>query len=176
MMIHLLAAEGGGPANPTDAEWLPLVTTIVVFGIAFLILAKFVMPRILGGLEDRDTKIRDEIEAAEKARTDAESAMKEYESSLATARQEASDMIAKARSTAKEAADALRADNENTIAEMKHRATQEIESAKQSAIGELHAEAATLAAAIASKILQREITAEDQQRLVEESLRELQTS
>jgi F-type H+-transporting ATPase subunit b len=59
---------------------------------------------------------------------------------------------------------------------MKHRATQDLQTAKRAAITELHAEAATLAAQIAAKILQREISADDQQRLVDESLEELTTA
>ena len=48
-----------------------------------------------------------------------------------------------------------------------------IESAKKAAIGELHSEASTLAVAIATKILKREISLDDQQQLLDESLEEL---
>jgi F0F1-type ATP synthase membrane subunit b/b' len=53
------------------------------------------------------------------------------------------------------------------------RATSDIEAAKSAAVAEIHSEAATLAAAMAGKILRREITPKDQQKLVEESLSEL---
>ena len=58
---------------------------------------------------------------------------------------------------------------------MKHAATADINAAKKAAIGELHAEASTLAVAIASrKILNREISSEDQQvATFNESLAEL---
>ena len=85
-------------------------------------------------------------------------------------------MIAKARADAKAVAAELRARNEADLAEMKRRATQDLQTAKRAAITELHAEAVTLAADIAAKILKRQITAEDQQRLVDESLEELTTA
>lgn len=167
----LLAAEAD--TNQLFPKLMPLITSIVVFLIFFAILAKFVWPKILGALDDREKKILGEIESAEKAREQAKAAQAEYEQSLAEARREASEMIAKAKSDAKSAADELRSRNEAELAEMKQRATKDIHSAKLSAINELHAEAAALAAQIAGKILQREVTVEDQHRLVEESLKEL---
>lgn len=168
-MSAILAAEG----SPVDFQWLPFITAIVVFGIAFLILKAKVWPKIVQGLEDRERKILEEIRSAEEAREQANAALAEYEASLATARREASEMIAKAKTDAKLAGEELRRRNEEDLAEMKHRAGREIESAKQAAVAELHNEAAALAAAMAGKILQREISAADQQELVDEALREL---
>ncbi|MBT8484642.1 MAG: F0F1 ATP synthase subunit B [Phycisphaerales bacterium] len=168
--MHILAAEG----NPVAVQLLPLVTTVVVFGIAFFILSKNVWPRITKGLDDRDNKIRDEIKAAEESREQARAAQAEYESSLKEARQEAAEMISKAKNDAKAAADDLRQRNEQELADLKQRAQRDIQTAKQQAVTELHSEATALAASIAGKILQREISVQDQQRLVEESLRELQ--
>ena len=176
--LLLAAAEAehhaaAAPPPPTKVEVIPLVTTILVFLIFFSILAAKVWPKITAGLDDRDRKIRKEIESAEQAREQANAALAEYEQSLAEARKEAAAMITKAKADAKTAADDLRKRNEADLTEMKQTATREIEAAKQAAITELHAQASTLAVSIAGKILSREITADDQQRLVEESLREL---
>ncbi len=171
-MTHLLAAGD----NPVSVQWIPLVTTLVVFGIAFWVLAAKVWPRITQGLDDRDRKIREEIKAAEDAREQAKAAQDEFEASLATARQEAADMISTAKASARAAADELKTRNEAELTDMKQRAQRDIDAAKQAAVNELHANASKLAAQIAGKILQREVTVEDQQQLVDESLRELQPS
>ena len=155
------------------SNWLPGVTALVVFAIAFIILGIFVWPKITKALDEREKKIRDEIAAAEAAREQAKAALAQYEHSLSKAREEANQMIAKARSDAKAVAEELRSKNESDLTEMKQRATREIESAKQAAIDSLHAEASNLAVAIARKILQREINASDQQALMEESVQEL---
>jgi len=173
---HGADAAGHAAEQPpvmAPANWLPGVTALVVFGVAFFILARAVWPKITQALDERDAKIRDEIRSAEEAREQAKAALAEYEAELAKAREEASRMIQQARSEAKATAEQLRAQNEQEINDMRARAQREIQSAKESAIGELHAEAANLAASIASKILQREITVEDQQRLVDESLSQL---
>ena len=82
-------------------------------------------------------------------------------------------MIAKARQDAKAAGEELRANNIKELVELKAAANADIESAKKAAIVELHTEASTLAVAIAGKILNREISADDQKELVNNSLSEL---
>jgi F0F1-type ATP synthase membrane subunit b/b' len=67
----------------------------------------------------------------------------------------------------------MKAANERELAERMARAKADIESARKAAVADIHASATELAAAVASKILKREINPADQARLVEESLREL---
>lgn len=169
--LFLAAGEGG---NPVAVQIMPFVSALLVFAIAFMVLKVKVWPRITAGLDERENKIRDEIKSAEEARAQATAALAEYESSLAQARQAASEMIAKAKGDAKAAADELKRRNDAELADMKMRATKDIATAKAAAITEIHAHAASLAAAMASKILEREISVDDQQRLVEESLAQLQ--
>ena len=176
--MHLLlaaddVAQGAEHAELMTLNWLPAVTALVVFLAAFGFLYAKVWPKIIQGLDDRQGKIRQEIANAEKAREQANAALAEYESELANARQEANDMIARAKADAKAVAQELRDRNEVQLTEMKQRATRDLDAAKRAAITELHAEAATLAADIAGRILKREISAEDQKRLVDESLEEL---
>jgi len=170
-MIAFLAADHS--ASPTAIELMPAITTLVVFAIFFVAIKVVVWPKIAKGLDDRDRKIRDEIRAAEEAREQAKAALAEYERSLATAREEAGRMIAQAKADAKAAGDELRARVQAEAVEMKAGAMRDIDRAKQAALSELHAGAAGLGAAIAGRILRREISVQDQQRLVDESLREL---
>lgn len=166
--------HGGTHAQVLDvANWLPGVTALLVFALAFTVLGIFVWPKITKALDEREQKIRNEIAQAELAREQAKSALAEYQKSLAQARDEANSMIVKAKADAKAVAEDLRSRNQAELAEMKQRATREIESAKQAAIAELHAEASNLAVAIAGKILQREVNGRDQDRLMEESVGEL---
>jgi F-type H+-transporting ATPase subunit b len=176
--LFLAAAHGGAAHAPEHTEvmainWLPAVTALAVFLVAFGILYAKVWPPIVKGLDAREQKIRDEIRSAEEAREQARAALAEYERNLASARDEAAAMIAQARADAKAVADELRSRNQAELVEMKQRATRDIDSAKHAAIAELHSAAAGLAGDIAARILQREISAADQKRLVDESLKEL---
>ena len=171
--MNVFIASGNASESPFDIQFLTLGTTIVVFVIFLLLASKFVWPHILNGLDQRDQKLRDDLEAAEEARQQANAALLEYEEELKKARTEAGEMIATARQDAKAAAEELRSNNTRELAEMKNAATADINAAKKAAIGELHNEASTLAVAIASRILDREISSEDQQTLLSESLAEL---
>ncbi len=167
------SGEGGEKAGLLDFNVLANVTGIAVFLISLALLAKFVWPKIVQGLEDRNEKILAEIRSAEEAREQANSALADYERELSRAREESSKMIADAKAQAKALADELREKNEQELSERMARASADIESAKASAVSELHAQAAELASVMAEKILDREINVQDQKKLLEESLAEL---
>jgi F-type H+-transporting ATPase subunit b len=173
--LHLvsltLAAEGG--VNPLEFKLLSYGTAIVVTLCLFALLAKLVWPKIIAGLDERYAKIKGEIEAAEKARHEAQAAQKKFEEKLQQAQAEATATIAAAQATARKVADELRAKNDTELAEMKARALADIQAAKEGAVKELNDHAVALATTMASKILRREVGAGDQSRLVSESLAEL---
>ena len=167
------AGADGAEQGLLDPNLLANITGILVPLIAVTLLIIFVWPKILKGLDDRNDKILSEIHSAEEAREQAKSALADYERELSRAREESSKMISDAKSQAKALADELRDKNEQELSERMARATADIESAKASAVSELHAEAAELASVMASKILAREINVQDQKQLLEESLAEL---
>lgn len=177
MLNLILAAEdahhAAGGGSPLDFNPLAYITALVVFLIAFGVLAAVVWPKITKALDERSAKILGEIEAAERSRSEAEAAKAKFERELAAARDEASRMVTQAKADAQRVADDLRAKAETELQERLNRATAEIEGAKRAAVSEIHSRAADLATAVASKILQRQINDADQQRLVEESLKEL---
>ncbi len=172
------AEEGGSGAN---AELLArpetavpaMVAAILMFFLLFFLLKKMAWGAILKGLNDRETKIRTEIESAENARAQATRALEEYQRELAKARAESSAMIQQARADAQRVADELRAKNETELTAMKNKAKEEIEAAKRAALTELYNETAMLSTQIAGRILHREIRPADHARLVEESLAQI---
>ena len=170
----LAAAEGDDPAkNPAYFNLVQFGTAIVVFLIVLGVLSQVVWPRILGGLDARREKIRSEIEKAEKARADADEALKSYEKSLAEAKQRAHEMIEETKAEQSRMAAKLRAESEAELTELKNAARRDIDAAKRAAVAEVYREAAEVSAAVAEKILRRELNDQDQSRLVEETLAEI---
>jgi len=174
------AAEDETAANPellvrTETALPAMISSVIMFLLLFWLLKKTAWGPIMKGLQDREVKIRSEIESAENARAQANAALEKYQKELADARAEASQMIQQAKADAQKVADELRAKNESELSAMKDRAKNEIEAAKRMALNEIYAETAMLATQVASKILEREIKPEDQQRLVEEALSKLAT-
>ncbi|MFG0256443.1 MAG: F0F1 ATP synthase subunit B [Phycisphaerales bacterium JB043] len=173
---HALGAGDaeGGSSNPMQFSWVPFVSALIVFGAALFVLNKTAWPKILSGLEERENKIRDEISNAEQARRDAESALAEYQKSLAEARTEAGKIIEQAKIDQQRVASELKAKTENELNQMRESAKRDIEHAKKQAVSEIYDHMSSLATDVASKILDKELTAADQQKLVEESLEQLQ--
>lgn len=168
------AAHGGeAAANPMAFDIVPYISALVVFGLAFFILSRTAWPKIMKGLEERESKIKGDIEQAERTRKQAERALQEYEQALAEARNEAAKMLESAKSEQQKIAAELRARTESEVNAMREAAKRDIEAAKKAAITEVYGHMAETATGIASKILQRELSADDQRQLVEESLGQL---
>ncbi len=183
-LLSAAAARAAEPAGHSPAGVLPtveqgivpMIVSLLVFAIVFAILATKVWPAISGGLKDREEKIRQSIEEAELAQQQAKEALQQYERSLAQARAEAQKMLDDAKAQQQAIAAELKAKSDAELNAMRERAKRDIDSAKRAALAEIYAEASTLAASIAGKILQKEIRPQDQQRLVEESLAEFQAA
>lgn len=173
---NALAADGHAPAGgPMDFEWVPFVSALVVFGIAFFVLATQVWPKILKGLNDREGKIRSEVFAAEELRKAAAEEKTQFDRALADARAESARIIEQTRAEQSRLAADLRVQAENELNAMREEAKASIQAAKKAAINEIYAETATLATSVASKILQREVNVADQARLVEDSIGRLES-
>ncbi|MEM6854097.1 MAG: F0F1 ATP synthase subunit B [Planctomycetota bacterium] len=152
------------------------VWNLLMFLILLGVLWKFVWPKILGGLQAREEKQLGDLDAAEKARAEAEASLTEYKAQLAEARKEAQSIVAEARTAAQQAANADRAKIEAEVAQLKENAQRDIASAKEQALADIYSQAASLSTEIAGKILGREISADDQQSLVNASVEQFKQS
>ena len=173
-MVSMTLAES---LNPVAIELAPAITTLIVFGIVCLILFTKVWPKIASGLDERQAKLRQEIEAAEAAQAEAMSAMKSQQAELGKARAEAHEMIAKGQIRCGSllpgpCVSRPRHNWPNCESRPGHEIR--LQPRRRPSVN-LHAESAVLATAIASRILKREINANDQQSLIDDSLRELQS-
>jgi F-type H+-transporting ATPase subunit b len=171
-------AHGGGEKAgvlPTIEQGIvPMVVTLVVFGIVLAILSAKVWPAISTGLADRENKIRNEIESAEMARKQAKDALEEYQKSLENARAESQKMLESTRAQQAAMAADLKAKADVELNAMRERAKRDIESAKRAAVAEIYNEASNLSTAIAEKILRRNLNEADQRQMVQESLAQMQ--
>ncbi len=167
------AAEEAPKGGLLDPDLGTALFTILVFVGLLVILRGAAWKPIIGGLKSREQAIRDSIEAAAKAKAEAERTTRELEAKMAEARQEAALQLQQAKADAVKVADSIRATAETESAALKDRTLRDIEAAKRQAVAEINIHAAELGTAVARKILQRSVTVDDQQRLVDESLAEL---
>ncbi|MEE9212864.1 MAG: F0F1 ATP synthase subunit B [Phycisphaeraceae bacterium] len=175
---HVLAATEAGEAAPSvfAGTIAQSIAAMIVFLLLLAILWKAAWGPILKGLQDRENKIKADLEHAEAAARDATATLEQYKTQLAEAQAEVRKIIDQGRAAADRLAAKLKDQAQADITQIHQRAQRDIKTAKEQAISEVYAQTAMLATQVAGKILQRQINAEDQQRFVQESLDELARS
>ena len=92
------SAESGGMPQLNPEFWISQIFWLVLsFGILFLVLSKFILPKIRNNIELRKSEILENIEAAEKQKIEAEKKLKNYEELIIKSRNEAKNYFNEAR-------------------------------------------------------------------------------
>jgi F-type H+-transporting ATPase subunit b len=169
------AAGEHGTVNPVEEELHrgTFAATVLIFLCLVLVLGRTAWKPIMLALQNREQAIRDSVEAAKKAKEAADVATRDLQTKMAEVQRQAALQLLQAKADAVKVADAMRAQAETESAAIKDRTLREINAAKLQAVAEINSHAAELGTSIARKILQRNVTPDDQQRLVDESLAEM---
>ncbi|PYP34892.1 MAG: ATP synthase F0 subunit B [Gemmatimonadetes bacterium] len=148
--------------------------TLVVFGILLALLWRLGWPAILKAVEDRERRIQQQLEEAERARAESARLLEEHRSMIATAKAESQEMITKARGVAEKERQTLLAQAREQYEDLLARAKKEIDTQKQQAILELRREAVDLSIAAASKLVEANLDSDANRKLVMEYLASLE--
>jgi F-type H+-transporting ATPase subunit b len=150
-----------------------MVWTLVVFVGAMLLLRKYAFPAIADALDKRQRAIEESIDVAERTKSEASALLDEYRERLKDARTQAEEIVARARKAGevheRESTEAARQKRE----ELMGQARRDIEAETRRAIQEIRSEVADLTVMATEKVTRKTLTEEDQQRLVNEALAEL---
>ncbi|MDO8186762.1 F0F1 ATP synthase subunit B [Conexibacter sp. JD483] len=153
-----------------------MIWTLLAFVVAMLVLRKYAWPQITRILDQRQTQIEDSIDAAERTRQEADELLAEYRQRLAEARAQADEIVAKAERAGevaeREALDAAKEKREDLLEQTKR----DIQAETQRAIQEIRREVADLTVQATEKVTKKTLNPDDQKRLVEEALAELDFS
>jgi F-type H+-transporting ATPase subunit b len=170
---HILAAKESSGSFLVSPNVGLMIWTLIVFGVSLFVLAKFAFPRIAEALDKRQHLIEDSIDTAERTKSEAAELLEEYRARLTEARQQADEIVARARKAGevheREATETGKAKRE----ELLQQARRDIQTETQRAIQEIRAEVADLTVRATEKVTRKTLTEEDQRRLVEEALGEL---
>jgi F-type H+-transporting ATPase subunit b len=159
---------------------IPGGNEIVWGGAAFVVLLfalwKFGLPPVRNMMKRREDRIREDLERAERARTEAESEREQYQRQLADARNESQRILEEARQTADEVKRQMRAQAETEAAEIRARAQEDARLASERAAAELQGRVAELSIELAERIVERNLDRDTQLALVDRYIEELATS
>ena len=98
LVQNVQSAESGGMPQLNPEFWFSQIFWLVLtFGILYVVLSKFILPKISSNLEARKSQILENIEAAEKQRKDSEIKIKEFEKIILDSRTKAKNLLNEAR-------------------------------------------------------------------------------
>lgn len=166
------AAESG-PASPFEVNFGLFFWTWVVFIALFFALRRLAWPSILKSVEERERRIQKQLEDAEKANAEAQRLLEEHKKQIGSARNEAQDILAKAKTVSQKEREALLAKAREEYDALLSRARKDIEAEKDKAIVALRREAVELSIAAASRVIEANLDTEANRRLVAEFLESL---
>lgn len=152
-----------------------LLWTIIAFGLLVLILWKAAWKPIVQALDARAEKVRSDIENADKSREESEKILAEYKALVAGAKEEAANIIAQGMKEAEEMKNSIIEKANKEAHDLSERVKRDINLAKENALNEIKAEIVFLSTEVASKIIERNLTPEDQSSLVKETLSKIGT-
>jgi len=119
---------------PSQILWLA-----ITFGIFYLVMKRVIVPRVGSILEDRHDRIAQDLDEAERLRSEADEAVAAYERELAQARSEARSISAAAAEKARAEADAEREQLEAELAGKLAEANERIQAVREEALKEVGA-------------------------------------
>lgn len=150
------------------------IWTILTFLVLFGLLAKFAWKPILEMLESREETIRKSLEDAQKARQELERLNKESAQMIAAARQEADAIVTRSRADAERLKEELKQEARTEAAAIVRNAERQIQLETGRAVEQIRHEAVDLSIAIASKLIGRNLSKEDNARLIDDALKQVE--
>jgi F-type H+-transporting ATPase subunit b len=151
------------------------IWTIVTFLALLALLAKFAWTPLLAALEARRALIAKAIDDAERTKQELERVQRESSALLAKARVEAEGILSRGRADADSFREEMRQKAISDAAAIVKRAEKEIQLETNRAIEQLRREAVELSLAIATKLLQRNVTKDDNVALIDETIKQIGT-
>jgi F-type H+-transporting ATPase subunit b len=172
---HAAEEEEGGSFLVSPELGL-MIWTLILFLFTMWVLSKVAFPRIQAALEKRANAIRDSIDAAERTREEADELLREYRQRLTEAREQADDIVARARKAAETAKSEGSAEGKSKREELVAAARKDIEAETRRSLEQIRREVADLTVLATEKVTRKTLTDEDHKRLVEDALDEVDFS
>ncbi|SMP71547.1 F-type H+-transporting ATPase subunit b [Neorhodopirellula lusitana] len=173
--------EADGHDTHSNHEKTPLLSfdfgaafwNLLIFVSVLLVLSIFVWPNVLGGLQAREDRIREDLESAEKANTEAQAILAGYQGKLDEASTQVQKMLAEARADAEASGQKIVDQAKEEASAQRERAVADIENAKKVAMAEMASRTSDMAMQVARSVVGRELSADDHAELIRQAMERL---
>ena len=150
-----------------------MLATLFFFAVLLFLLKKFAWGPLMNVMEQREKHVADEIAKAEQNRRDAEEASKKMAAQLSNTKAEAQKIIEDARQAGAKQEQEIIDSAIREAERLKDEAQLEIQHEKEKAIQALQDQVASLSVLIASKVIEKELSEEDQDKLISDYLKDV---
>jgi F-type H+-transporting ATPase subunit b len=177
--VVLLAQESSGDSGGSflvSPSLGLMIWTLAVFLFTMWVLSKLAFPRIQEALDRRAKAIRESIDSAERTRKEADELLAEYRARLKEAREQADEIMARARKAADSSKAQATEEGKSKREELLAAARRDIEAETRRSLEQIRKEVADLTILTTEKITRKSLTGDDQKKLVEEALAEVDFS
>ena len=157
--------------NVGNAVW-----TLVIFVLVVILLGKFAWGPVLGLLKQREEFIHKSLSDAKHDRDEAEARLKEYAAKLQSAQREAIGIVEDARRDAERLREELRERAKAEAETMIKNAERQVQLETSRALQQIRKEAVDLSVTIASKLLQRNISKDDNEKLINDAIKQMEST
>ncbi|MEH7111091.1 F0F1 ATP synthase subunit B [Neobacillus niacini] len=161
-----------GSAANTGVMWGDILFQLVIFIVLMALLKHFAWGPLMGIMKQREDHVAGEISAAEQSRVEAKKILEEQRSLLKEARSEAQVLIENAKKQGDIQRDEIITVARNEAERIKESAKLEIEQQKEKAVAAIREQVASLSVLIASKVIEKELNAADQDKLINDYIQE----
>ena len=175
-MVPLAAEDDSGGSFLVSPNLGLMIWTLIVFLFTMYVLSKVAFPRIQEALDKRANAIRDSIDQAEKTREEADKILEEYRARLREAREQADDIVARARKSADAAKAQAVDEGREKREELLAAARRDIEAETRRSLERIRKEVADLTVLTTEKVTRKSLSGDDQKRLIDEALAEVDFS
>ena len=153
--------------NPILPEMKEVIWFILAFTVLYFLMKKYALPPVQKAMDERTEKIRRNLDDADRIRSEAQSVLDDYQRQLADAKEESNRIIEEARQTAEALRRDLMARAEAEVAELRQRSAEDIEAAKDRALGDLRSRISDLVIGAAEKVVERNLDRDTNVALIE---------
>jgi F-type H+-transporting ATPase subunit b len=153
-----------------------MIWTIVCFAITYFVLRKYAFGPIQTMIDARREKIEQAIAEADGAREEARHLLEEHKKLIGQAKSESEEILGEARRIADAQRERVRDETEEDRQRRLEETRRQIEQATHQALGQIREEVGKLSLLAAEKITRKTLTSDDQQRLIDEALAEIDFS
>jgi F-type H+-transporting ATPase subunit b len=153
-----------------------MIWTVVCFLISLWVLKRYAFGPIQKLIDERRERIRQALEEADNARSEARKLLEEHGRMIAQAKSEAEEILAETRKVAEINSRRMREETETERQRRIEETRRQVESETRRALEQIRAEVADLSLIAAEKVARRSFADEDHRRLIEEAVGELDLS